>query len=198
MPGSARLSATSPAPSSSRSQTTTQAPGQPYPSRPTRDEGDPARELVRRRGEGELVELERPVFDRVRFFFREGDVAAQGVGAAYDVDCPVDEVSGEICFFGILRGGDEPEARYEDDPGVRVEHLLVSLFVAREVRLVFLSVTGDALAESRTQLVRVLVLWIEVHPQGPDLRPYQVVRAGRADLGELLRVTAADEGKDIF
>ena len=71
----------------------------------------------------------------------------------------------------------------------------IRLLVAREVRLVFLSVTGDALAESRTQLVRILVLWVEVHPQWPELRPYQVVRAGCADLGELLRVAATGEGK---
>jgi hypothetical protein len=44
----------------------------------------------------------------------------EGVGAAYNVDSPVDEVPGEVRFFGVLRGCDEAEARYEDDPGVRV------------------------------------------------------------------------------
>ena len=120
------------------------------------------------------------------------------MGAAYDVDGPVDEVSGEICFLGVLRGGDEAEARYKDDPGVRVEHLLVRLLIAREVRLVFLPVAGDALTEPLLQLVGALVLGVEIHPQGPDLRPYQVIRAGRANLGEFLRVASADESEDVF
>jgi hypothetical protein len=165
---------------------------------PARNEGDSASELVRRRGEGELVELERPVFDGIGFFFREGDVAAEGVGAAHNVDSPVDEVPGEICFLGVLRGGYETKTTYEDDPGVRVEHLLIRLLVAREVRLVFLPVARDAPADLLYEFVRVLVFGVEVHPQGPDLRPDQMVRAGRADLGEFLRVAPADESEDVF
>ena len=47
-----------------------------YAARAAGDEGDPARELVGWRGEGELVELQRPVLDRVGFLFRQRDVAA--------------------------------------------------------------------------------------------------------------------------
>src|SRR5215218_9266725 len=39
--------------------------GAAYATRAARDEGNPARELVGWRGEGELVELQRPVLDRV-------------------------------------------------------------------------------------------------------------------------------------
>src|SRR3712207_4464441 len=102
----------------------------------------------------------------------------------------------------VVCGSDETYAGDKDYPRVGVEHrrvaLGVSLPFARVVLLVLLSVCLYALAQLRLQLVCALLLRIEVHPQGFDLRPYQVVRAGSSYLGELLRVPAADELEDIF
>ena len=118
--------------------------------------------------------------------------------AAHDVYGPVGEVPGEVGLLGVLRGGYESDALDEDYPGVGVEHLLVGLLVAREVRFVVLPVAGDVLPEPLPELVGAFVLGVEVHPKRPDLRPDQVVGAGRADLREFLRVAPADEGEDVF
>src|SRR5215211_483040 len=120
------------------------------------------------------------------------------VRAAHDVYGPVGEVPGEVRLLGVLRGGYESDALDEDYPRVGVEHLLVGLLVAREVLLVVPPVAGDALPEPLPKLVDAFVLGVEVYPKRSDLRPNQVVGAGRPDLREFFRVAPADEGEDIF
>src|ERR687897_1686061 len=157
--------------------------GAAYTSSPSCDEGDPTRELSGWRGLGELVELKGPVLYRVGLLFGQGDVASESVGPAHDVYGPIGEVPRECGLLGVVGRSDEPDAGDHDDPRVGVEHrrvaLRVSLSVARVVGLVPPAVSLYALAQLRLQFVCAFPLRVEVDPEGSDLRPHQVVGAGR-------------------
>ena len=104
----------------------------------------------------ELVTLERPIFDGKRLALREGAEAAERICGVLDGDRPVVKIACLASTAGIAAGGDDADARDEDDPGsggVNGERTCLVVDVSLVVVAVPAGVLLDAALECLAQLV---------------------------------------------
>ena len=152
-----------------------------------------ALQLAGRRGERELVELQRPVLDREALRLVERHEAAERVGAGHDLDRPVVEVARQPRRLDGGRHADEPDVLDQHDPRVGIGRDGRVVAVAVDVRAVVVAERAGALADALGQRVRVLGRRVERDPQRQPLGVHEMVGAGGADRDELGRRPRRDE-----
>ena len=160
------------------------------------DQRDPAGQLLLRRHQRELVELERPVLDAEGVRRGKRDVVAEGSRVAKHVDRVVVDVTDDAGSAPVFPRREHPEPRDQHDARERVEQLRalepVLLEVARVVDDEALDGPLDRLQEGRARLGAVggHEAW---EPLGVDC----VVRRGRPDLRDARRVRRGDEFRHV-
>ena len=195
-----RAAARAPAPS--MSVTTTQPPSSanaratalPMPPAPPVIRTTMPCELARRRGERELVELERPVLDPERLLVVEGDEAAERGGAAHDRDRPQVEVARELRGLrASARPPTRPSPRSARRAGSGRAARRRRLRSARSRRARAPGRRGRTRPVARASAAASSRSGSKATQSGRAFGVHEVVGAGSADLGEPGRVASADE-----
>ncbi len=171
-----------------------QAPGHGLSetSRPAGDKGDPTRHLALGRGQGELVQLERPVLDVECVPRAQRDIPAERAGIAHHVDRVVVDVVHDAGRAPILARREHSETGDQHHAGQRIGEFRplepMGLEVARVLFGVALHVAFDGSAHGLG-----VVGSLGVHKAGHPLREDGVVRRGRPYLGQRSGVGRGDE-----
>ncbi|MNC30877.1 hypothetical protein D3C75_791790 [compost metagenome] len=150
-----------------------------------------------RRGQGQLIQLKRPVLHIVGLVFTKGYELAQGGGAPHNGNGPVVQRAADLGHGVALAGIDHAHTGNEDNPGCRLEHLVAFILVALEVSLVLFLVLADARLEGFLQGSHITGGRVPIHQKGLHLGMHQMVRTSRANLGQLSRVPAAGKPQHI-
>jgi hypothetical protein len=142
---------------------------------------------------GELVELERPVFDREALRGVERDELAERLCAGHHLDRPVVEVARDRRVLRRRPGRDQSDVLDQHDPRVGVSRDCRLVPVGVDVLAVAgaerLRALGDAFAQRR-EIVDVGVVG---NPERQTLGVHEVVGAGGADGDEMLGLDGGDE-----
>ena len=166
--------------------------GQADPAGRPGDQGDFAGQIAVGRAQLELIQLQRPVLDPIRFGRAQALKPAHGLAGPDHADRAVIELSADIRLGRVLAGVDHSQTGHQDYPRGRVAQFIARALVLLEVGGVARDKIGHALAQLGPQGGRAL-LGRPVHKQGLALDVDEVVGAGRAQLRKLGRALAADE-----
>ena len=150
--------------------------------------------------------LERPVLDGERLGLGHGGVGGHRLGAGHDVDRVEVELAGDARGIGGGAEAEHADSGHEEDLGVgAAQGGGVGPGVTPVVRLVIRSVLIVQSFETRAPLGswggRLVVLGVtgyswRVEKERADLRPQEMVGAGRAEVGQARRLGAAQEVED--
>ncbi|MNJ41553.1 hypothetical protein D3C77_364790 [compost metagenome] len=164
---------------------------------PTRNKSDFARKFSFCRSQGKLIQLQRPVFDVIRFVLAKGDELTERRSPAHNRNRPVIQ---SCAYFGVapaLAGIDHADARNQNDARSRFKHNVAFVFIPLEVSLVLLFVISNAIDQFFPQPLNVVHIRRPIDEEWNDLRMDEVIRAGRADLRQFCGILAAGKGQHI-
>ena len=204
MPASPSPATASAAPSPSMSNATTDAPASVsvLQDRPadaaggTGDERHLALKLARRRGQRQLVQLQRPVLDGEALRLGQRHERRHGPGAGHHLDRAVIEIPGDAGRLRCLPDGDHAEVLDQHHAGIGVGHLVALAGVAVEVRLVLAAVVGGGGDQPLAQLIEVVAGRVIGDPHRNPLGVHEMIRAGGADGGDGGAVPGVDQLAD--
>ena len=166
------------------------------------DQGHAARQLFLRRGEGQLVQLHRPVLHVEGVLEIQRAVFADPLRPARHVDRVVVDVGHDACVPRVLPGGEHPDPGDQDDARERIEARLLAGRVLLEVEVVpgrvLLQPLGDRLLERRDPLRGLQIHGgLSVHEQGPGPGVQEMIRRGGPGETELRTGLGGRELEDI-
>jgi len=161
-----------------------------------RDQRHLAVELFGRRGELELVQLQRPVFDVVRFVLGQALEPAQRHPGPQHFHSAVVQLAADVRVPDVFAGRDHAQARDQDHARGGAAQLVALVFVALEIGFVLALVSGDAVAQLLLERVDALRR-APVDEQREALDVHEVIRARHAALADRPGVAVADHIEDL-
>ena len=167
------------------------------------DQRHPALQLLLSSGQGELVQLHRPVLDIESVLDVQGAVLADPLRRPHDADRVVIDIRHDARVPGVLPGREHPEARNQDHARLRIQLRLLPRRVLLEIEVVPGGVgrepLGDRLLEGGDPFLRFQGRGeARVHEQRSWFRVQEVVRCRRPGQGQLRAPFGAHELEDIL